>query len=77
MSSGRPGPWPNSLSALILPIISLAMAIAALRWSPALAPFAITALFSNSRSALPFAQKIELTRTGVICRSRFGEQRIS
>ena len=58
-------------------VISAAIAIAALEWSRALAPFAIAAFVYSTRRALLFAQEIELTRTCVICRSRFGEQRIS
>lgn len=52
------------------------LTVASLEWSWPLAPLAIAGFAYTCHRATLFAQEIELTQMGVICRSRFGEMRL-
>ena len=50
---------------------------AALRWNWVYAPVGLLGLVFCTHRALLYAQRIELTRTGIICRSPLGERRLA
>ncbi|MBY0504263.1 MAG: hypothetical protein K2X03_10150 [Bryobacteraceae bacterium] len=53
-----------------------ALMVAALIWRPMLMPLAFAGMLYCSRRAMLYEQEFELTHAGLICRSRFGEQRL-
>ncbi len=62
---------------LAVATVFVAAACAALRWNWIYVPVCLFGFVFCTRRALLFAQQIELTRTGIICRSPLGEQRLA